>query len=667
MAIDQIKLVELDIINKLKSRLDAAEQKGNDVFSGYNIPDDVTDNNTKLSYALTEIGDDQTARNELRDKNLEAQKNLELTNKNIEEDFVNMTNLGNSRIEKYSDKIKALEEEYKTKTSQDENKKNEITSIDEEIKALDSKKAEIQGIDGKGGKIAEAKSKSVKAKDEAKDLAKRIFDIEAKIKEIDKKIEKLNEANKTTNDPEELKKNAEEIASLQGNKSILIKDRVDLAKQYQEKEDEKGQYEQNIRSLQGELLNLDSEIIAKSADKNTIQNELRLSPIVGNELKQAREEFESKKQNYIDSVDTMEKLLNERGINVKAKRIADEPIVGEDESIVADEPIIVKAEDEPIVKVEPIVKAEDEPIVKPEPKVKQEPNKNKSEKEIKSNSNVAPQDNGQYVPIQNENLPVINEGDKKRANLEYVIGLDNEGAILKSDERLKRIQGELGGNDYETIAKALEELKNSPAKLTKTEKNKIKNIMKADKKSLATTVKDMDVDKLDEILKSAGINMEKSKLTSLYKKSFEGQSMVDRLNNGFKEYGEATYGILDGFTQMSDKHKSAWKEVIQSYSDKKDQMSPEDSKNFEKYIITPIKFGTLQQQSKQVCKSSFMKFFSNNENKNLNDIRAAIVKSEIPTKEKSNTFTDSLKDQTEQNPPLNEKQPEKEVEREKEV
>lgn len=625
MAIDTLNLSELDRIKKIQDRIDAAEGKLNDIFAGYNIPTDITDSKAKLNFALTEIGDDQAARKEFNTKFKEAQEQIKLSKESIVEDFVNMTELGNDRIEKYAEKIREAEQEFEKQKLEEENKKSSIEALNEELKVLEDKKIEIQGVDGKGGKIAEEKAKSVKAKDEAKELAKKIAEIEAKIKEIDEKIEKLNEANRNTNDPEELRKNADEISKLQGEKSNLINSRSELSNQYQDKENEKSQYEQNIRNLQGELLNADSEIGAKSSEKNILENELRLMPIVGEELKKLKEDFEKQKEEYTNTVDSMEKVLNSKGMDVKSEKI--------------EEPEAEKVEKTEKEKTEKETKKEEKPAAK----------------ENKSGVIPGVLNNNIFTPNEGEALPELPPYEKKRQNLKYIVGYISDDARLSSEDRLKRIQSEIGGKDFGNLVKAFKELKDSPENLSREEKNRLKEIMKEDKKNLAQTVKDVDIDKLDSLFKSVGINMSKSELKSLHHSSFEGQGTMDKLNNGFREYGEATYGVLDGFSQMSDNDRSKWEQVIKSYSNKKAEMSEDEVKSFEKYILTPVKFGTLHEQSKEVCKNSFLRLFSRGGNKKVEDIRTAIEKAEAPQEEissKSNpkSFADNLKDQTHREP-----------------
>ncbi|MDF2865455.1 MAG: hypothetical protein K0R72_264 [Clostridia bacterium] len=651
MAINTINLGETEIINKMQERINVAEEKLNNLFASYNIPDDITDNNTKLAYVLAQIGDDQTARQEMNKNFEDVQKEVQLTSKNIEEDFINMTNIANARVEKYAALIKEAEESFNKKVAEKENNENKIKGLNDEIKTLNDRKIELQGADGKGGKIAEEKANSVRAKDEAKTLAKKIADIDAKIKEIDEKIKKLEEANKNTNDPAELEKNAAEIASLQSERANLSKDRVELTSQYQAKEDEKSQYEANIRKLQNEVLDLDTEINAKAAEKNILENELRLMPIVGDELKQLKEEFEKQRQKYIDTVEATEKTLNERGINVKAAKIADLPEVEvaetpvvEGESVQENERVNVEGEDDPIVGQQQVVGGE-------EPSNKE---KNKSKN--------SQQNNGYYYtqpgePAKEETLPVVTPEDKKKEKLDYILGYSNDGVGLSSEDRLKRIQSELGGRDYEAMTKAFEELKKSPVPLTKEEKNKVKEMMKIDKKNLAQTIKDLDPSKLEKLIAAAGIDMDKSEIEALYRKSFEDQSFWGKANNGFKDFGEASYGVLDGFTQMSDKNQSKWQEIIKGYAANKENMSEDEIKDFEKYILTPVKFGTLQAQSRDICKNKFFKLFTPPTSRKTEDIRSAISEVELPegqdivSRSKAKDFTETLRGQTETYPP----------------
>jgi len=650
--------VEIERIKKLQERITKADEKLNVLFKRYNIPDDITNSTIKLNYALSEIGDDQAVRDEFREKFALAQKEYEMTAKNIEEDFVNLTNIGNTRIERKAEILRSIEEDYNKKILEEENQKARITVLDEEIKNLDLRKTEILGPDGKSGLMGEEKSKANKAKNEASKLARDIADIDAKIKEIDEKIAKLNEANKNTNDPEELKKNAAEIAVLQGEKGKLTIDREKLFNERKDKQKEQKEHEDNITNLEDEVRDINSQIVVKSTEKNTLENELRLAPMVAEELRKKKEAYEKDKEEYIKIVDETEKFLNESGINVKASRIAEEPVIEETEEPVidgADEPIIPGAD-------EPIIPVADEPV-KP---VKDEPVKPAKDETVKPGGNSTPNDGqvyGQGEFSQGGNLPVITDEDRKRKNFEYIIGDSGDGLVLPSDDRLKRIQSELGGRDYEAMVKAFEELKKSPVKLTRDEKNKLKEMMKLDQKNIAQTVKDIDPAKLTKLFDSVGIQMSETGLKGLHFFSYERPSKDD------DNYGTKEYGILDGFTSMTSTNKSKWEEVVTSYTKNKANMSPEEITDFEKYVMTPLKFGTLQEQTKEVCKNRFQKFFSKGGNKQVEYIRAAIAKAEVPegselsSTRRAKNFAESLKNQTEPNPPLNDRENRTEDER----
>ena len=609
MAIDTIKLDELDRIDKIKDRLDAADQKFNEIFATYNIPVDITDRDAKLSFVLAEIGDEQVARKEFRDKNTEAKKNFALASESISEDFMNMTELGNKKIQKYAEAIKAAEKDYEKQKLLEETKKNKIVEIDAEIAGVNASKTEIQI------RITEAKSNSVKAKDEAKELTKKIAEAEAKITDIDTEIEKLNEANRNTNDPDELKNNAEKIASLQGQKTTLIQNRSELSTQHQDKETEKSGYEENIRSLKGDFLSLDSDVNDLSSQKNNLENELRLMPIVGEELRITKEEFEKKKEEYNKTVETMEKALTERGIDFKSR--------------------------------------------KPET-----PEKDNSKDNSKDKNTTVPGNGGGYgggngivTPPPASNLPAVTPEQKKRKNLEYITGYADNGVVLPSDDRLKRIQSELGGRDYEAMVKAFQELKESPVKLTRDEKNKLKEMMKIDQKNIAQTVKDVDPAKLTKLFDSVGIQMTELGLKGIHFLSYERPSKND------ENYGTKEYGILDGFSSMTAPNKSKWEEVVKAYTKNKANMSPEEIIEFERCVMTPLKFGTLQEQTKEVCKNRFEKLFSRGGNKQIADIRAAIAKAEVPEGEelsstrKAKDFAESLKEMNEPNQSNNTREP----------
>lgn len=613
MAVDiDRNKVALSRINEFENRVNKAEVDLADIFKTYNIPNDVTDYNTKLKYALSEIGDDVAARDELKKKFADAQKAYEDRSKSIKEDFVDMVQIFNENLEKIDKEIKAEEEILKRDEAEKVEKEDRLKVIDLEIKALDEDKLRIGGADGENGQVGEEKAKSAALKKEQTNITKEIQKIEAEILKIDQEIAKLNEAMKNAKSQDEINKCSEDIAALEGKKSKFVSDKGELANQFQDKENLKREVEENIRNLKLEYSNKDSEISTKSTEKNKLESELRLLPSRGPELEKIKKEFESQKEEYQKAISKMQKLLADKGIDVKVEE-------GE------------KGKD------------------------KDKQTEKDSSKEGKSQSN-----GGSYGPAggpsQTQTLPVIKPEDKNKANLEYITGYSSDGVGLSSEDRLKRIQSDLGGRDYEAMVKALTELKKSPVKLTKEDKYKIKDMMQTDKKNLAQTIKDLDTDKLVDLFKSVGINMSPKELKNLNYYSF------DQKDKDSEEYGNAGYGILDGFSNMSSDSKSKWEDVVKAYSKNKGNMSETEIKDFEKYVMTPLKFGTLHEQSKELYRNPISKAWSNfvvqlnGGTRSVEDIRSAIAEVELPegediaSRSKAKNFTETLRSQTQKEP-----------------
>jgi hypothetical protein len=631
----------------IEKTIDDAQAKVDELFASYDIPKHITDNNDKLTYTLAKLGGDRAARDELRQKFEAAQKELDLTAKDMADDFISMNKLTNKYITEYENQIKASEEELKNRkeTLTDAN----IKALEDEITSLTEKRKELVGDDGKGGKIAGELALAAKLKKELAELATRIKEIDKRLEEINKRLAELDKEMENAKTPEEMEKISAERDGLISEQSSLLKEKKEKSLEQKDKKEEHNVCSQRITDISNESTELGAEITNKTSQKTKMVNDLRLLDVAEAKLKEVKDELDKQKAEYLKTLEETEKRLNDRGLNVKAERLetAIEPEEKKDEEIKEEDELIVGAPED---------KKGDE---KTDGKENKDGKDNKENKEDKSKVKGCA---GQvFEPVsggQPENLPVITPEQRKQANFDYIIGYTNDGIGLSSEDRLKRIQSELGGRDYEAMIKAFNELKKSPIKLTKEERKKIKEVMAEDKKHLSETLKDLDVNKLTEIFDSVGIKMDKSKVKALHGSSFEGSEiLLDRIMNS-KE-GQSNYGIVNGFASMTSKEKGIWENVVKNYSKVKDTMPEEQKADFEKYILTPIKFGTLQAESKEVCKGPVMRFFSKigGEDTKMVDIRSAIAQADLPKGEeissqtKAKSFADTLKNQTVKNPP----------------
>lgn len=653
MALDKLDLGELQVLDGIEKTIDDAQAKVDALFASYDIPKHITDNNDKLTYTLAKLGGDRAAREELRSKFEAAQKELDLTAKDMADDFINMNKLTNKYITEYENQIKASEEELKNRreTLTEAN----IKALEDEIAALTEKRKELVGDDGKGGKIAGELALAAKLKKELAELATRIKEIDKRLEEINKRLAELDKEMENAKTPEEMEKISAERDGLISEQSSLLKEKKEKSLEQKDKKEEHNVCSQRITDISNEATELGAEITNKTSQKTKMVNDLRLLDVAEAKLKEVKDELDKQKAEYLKTLEETEKRLNDRGLNVKAERL--ETAIESEEK--KDEEI--KEEDEPIVGA-PEDKKDEQKDEKTDGKENKDSKDNKENKEDKSKSKgnagqvFEPVAGGQ--PDKSENLPVITPEQRKQVNFDYIIGYTNDGIGLSSEDRLKRIQSDLGGRDYEAMIRAFHELKKSPIKLTKEERKKIKEVMAEDKKHLSETLKDLDVNKLTEIFDSVGMKMDKSKVKALHGSSFEGSEMLlDRIMNS-KE-GQSSYGIVNGFASMTSKEKGIWEDVVKSYSKSKDTMSEEQKADFEKYILTPIKFGTLQAESKEVCKGPVMRFFSKigGDDTKMVDIRSAIAQAdlsageEIVSQSKAKSFADSLKNQTVKNPP----------------
>ncbi len=659
-----ISNIELERIARLNDRINKAGEIMDKLFEGYEIPADVTDFNVKLNYALSEIGDEQPRRGDFGKSFKEAQENYKMTQDNIKEDFISMTNLGNARIERTAKEIKDIQQKINSELGLEEERKAKIVAIDKQIKDFDVRREEIVGPDGKTGLIAEEKAKANEAKNIASGYAKDIAAIDLEIKRIDEEIAKLTEANSKTNDKEILNKNTEEINRLFGEKNSKISERAELTKNRKDKQKEQRGHEEAIENLEGEVRNIDFEKNRLSTEKSIYENQSRLLPIYAEQLKKHLEEFEKHKSEYIKTVESTQKLLNEKGIDVKAAMIVEEPVVevkepvethepiaGEDELIVGqDEPIkgsqepeteivepgegVIESEEEIVEPEEEVIEPEEE-IVQPEKKEKPAVEPEKKEKPVTEKRNDKNEKGNQntttYVPSNEvpnkEQLPAVTPEDKKKEHIKNVIG-------SSSEDRIKRLKD----GHYVDIVNDLKELNKRGVKLTKDEKKDIKNVFLEDKKFIAQSIRDIDLYKFEDILYSIGLkisdNADKKELKNLYKDSYEQKTLSQENGKNLDKYGNVNYGILAGFNHMDAHNKDLWIDISEKYAEAKPNMKEEEIEDFEKYVMTPLKFGTLQQQAKKMYTNPLKKVVSVVElqfqggNKKFEDIRVALERLE---------------------------------------
>lgn len=635
----------VDVKNGLDARMKDADKKLNDLFSKYGVGEDVVGIDAKLAHAKFLAGSDADKRKEINEAVSKLRDELNLTNEGIVEDFNAMTDGARKDIKKLEDNIKETEEKYEKQLAEKENLENKIKDIDGEVALLNARKVELIGADGKGGTLAaeiENKRNETKKFDE---LTQKIKDNEKKMKENEAEIDKLKlEADDALNNGDQAKSDEiwAKINGLRGENTGLLKSNSDMKIEGEQIKANKAEIGKKITGIENEVASLDDNIKNKNEEKDHLQKNLNFLPKAADELKNLKDRYSKMREDYVKAVGEMEKSLNERGLKVKAKDLD------------------VKEEDEPIVETPEDEKKEGKKDDGKEDK--KEDNKNKKEDNTKTNAGGAPFVAG--GPIQGENLPVVTPEQKKKANFDYIVGYSNDGIGLPSEDRLKRIQSELGGRDYEAMVNAFHELEKSPIGLTRDEKKQIKNMMEEDKDLLSNSIKDVDVDKLMDIFDTVGVKMDRSKVRDLHGSSFEGKEMLlDRIMNS--KDGSSKHGIVNGFASMTSAEKGMWEDVINNYAKSKDTMTEEQRKEFEKYVLTPIKFGTLQLQSKELCQNKVSKFFSKivGKDSKIADIRAAIANAELGQGEqlrsqtKSKNFTDDLRGGIVTDPPTREVPP----------
>ncbi|MEG1705049.1 MAG: hypothetical protein RR290_00550 [Clostridia bacterium] len=244
--------------------------------------------------------------------------------------------------------------------------------------------------------------------------------------------------------------------------------------------------------------------------------------------------------------------------------------------------------------------------------------------------------------------PAVKQASRNRKNYNYIIGYLGEGERMNKEDAMARFKGEVGGKEFEKMQRALQELNASIIEPSHDEKVYLKKIMLEERNQMNLLTSDSDYAKnFEKLTSSLGISFGKKGFEKFYKESF-----MD-LDQGC--------GVLNGFSVMGTSCLEKWNKIIETYSKEKENMSEKQINEFEKYIMTPAKFGILHNQSKELCKNSIVKsvnriknnYFKKHESIDedsklsektaLNNIRKSIIKIEVP-EVKSQEFNDSLKD-----------------------
>jgi hypothetical protein len=603
--LDRNKVV-FERLDNFEKRITDAETQINNIFNGYNIPADATDYNEKYSYVLSSIGDDQNKRKVFKVKFNEAEKSFREKTASLKEDFIFLYKQGNKNLEKLAAEIEAEEEILKKDEAEKSDNEERVKSLITEIEELNIEKEKIGGTDKKGGQIGAEIAECRRLDKENDNFKKEIAAIEAKIADIQKEIADKNEKMKNAKTKDEINQYFADISSLEGNIDKLNLDKGDLTTTLQNNYADKVNHENYIRDLERDYDGIVSQIGIRTSEKNGIDSQLRILSSRRPELDNMKKNLAGQVEKFDNTIEKLTKILSDKGIDVDLEEINKEDSKGKED----------KGEKE-----------------------------DKKEKAQSNSGNGGGYGGGYNTVTPKSDVPAVKPEDIKKKNYDYIIGYTDKGAGLTSEDRLKRIQSELGGRDYEAMIKAFTELKNSPIKLTRAEKIKLKETMLQDKKNLSENIKEINTDKIDELSRTVGIPMTKSELKGLYYYSYD-----DKANNG----------ILGGFDHMPKESKTKWEQVVQAYGKKKDGMSSKDIANFEKYVMTPLKFGTLHQQAKELYRNPISKTLSNivvqfqGGNKLVEDIRSAIAEAEVPEgqslKSKSDAmkFSDELKGLTEE-------------------
>jgi hypothetical protein len=198
------------------------------------------------------------------------------------------------------------------------------------------------------------------------------------------------------------------------------------------------------------------------------------------------------------------------------------------------------------------------------------------------------------------------------------------------------------------MTKALNELAQSPIRLTRSEKKQLRSMIKEDRKTLAKTLSGLNQEKLTILLEMVDMDLSDKEIKALRLDSYK-----------LDDSPSLQYGILDGFSGMTDKQKEIWRDAISKYGKVKDTLTQEQRDEFEQYILTPIKFGTLKNDVDRACQGRVARFFSKfgGVDTKLKDIKASIAEVELPVGEdiksrsQAKSFTESLRSKTEKYPP----------------
>lgn len=394
-----------------------------------------------------------------------AMRNAETNKKAIEEDFVNLTNKSLETMSAIKTKIDEAEVMIANIEKDKERFKTEADEMTNLINQLQQEKAEIDAKLAPGGELDVAFANAEKAKLDLDKVLQDILDeikrVEAELVTVQDEIDNCDPADRT------------KMKDLIKRQKELNKEKGDLQDKHDLEQDKYVDINLNINQARNNITNamtassekqmkIDETNIKlndKLKDINDIETKL---PSMKQELEDDKLIFADKTKEYTDKAEEVQNKLKDKGIDIELGKVEENEI----------------------------------------------PNPNDTNNAPTNNSGNGGGNGGgtssrQTTPETTAPAPV----DNKRAALDYITGYSNSGVGLTDTERLDRIKSNLLGRDYEQMIMACTDLSHDDVKLTKEEKDNLKNVLLSDKEMIVKSMQSLDKGKFESLCDTLGIDV----------------------------------------------------------------------------------------------------------------------------------------------------------------
>lgn len=379
----------------------------------------------------------------------------------------------------------------------------------------------------------------------------------------------------------------------------LEQKRVELEKEKKEVEDletQKLELENELENINNEISILEKEIEEdEKAGKDP--DSLKAKKLV--ELKGKKSELENKIETKKTEIESKTKNINEKETKIndmieKVKETSNELIKRSNEFNERCEKTkrILKSKGIDVNTIEV-----DEEEVKPKSSDTRAGQAQSGQAQSGQTSRVVQAPGTSTLTLEQQSMqPAVKQASRNLINFNYIIGYLGENERMTKTDAMNRFKCEEGGKEFDKLHRAFQELNASIIKPTIDERNYLSKYMKEERNFLDLTTSDSDYSKkFTELVSVVGVKLGK-----------QGEKFCDLCFGSTNENS----GILAGFNGMKENELEKWQEIITAYGNKKGEMTEEQIVDFEKYIMTPTKFGLLNVESKKLCKSSLSRTFS---------------------------------------------------------